>query len=190
MLQLKENPPLSYSGTASGEELTDEDWQQHWTVAYCKSRQEKALAEDLCQHGVTYFLPMVLRETSSGGRRRRNMYPLFTSYLFFAGDEEARLAALRTDRILHLIEVDEPRQSMLRRELADLEKALRFAPSSIELHPRLVPGARVKIKSGPLKGVEGAVIRSDNKRKLWLGVSALGVGATIEIPADLVDAYG
>jgi transcription antitermination factor NusG len=55
------------------------------------------------------------------------------------------------------------------------------------LYPRLVPGARVRIKSGPLRNVEGVVLQADNKKKLWLGISALGVGATVEIHADLVD---
>ena len=50
-------------------------------------------------------------------------------------------------------------------------------------------GTRVAIKAGPLKGVEGVILNADNKRKIWLGVSALGVSVTVEIAADLIDAY-
>ena len=39
-----------------------------------------------------------------------------------------------------------------------------------------------------MKDVEGVVLQAHNKRKLWLGVSVLGVGATVEIHADLVEA--
>ena len=68
-----------------------------------------------------------------------------------------------------------------------LEIALRSCPGSIELYPRLVPGAYVRIKSGAMKDVEGVVLQSSNKRKLLLGISALGVGATVEIHADFVE---
>jgi hypothetical protein len=39
-----------------------------------------------------------------------------------------------------------------------------------------------------MKDVEGVLVDAGNKRKLLLGVSVLGVGATVEIHADLVEA--
>ena len=81
---------------------------------------------------------------------------------------------------------------MLQRELAVMEIpvfVLRTAPSSVEFHRKMTVGTRVAIKAGPLKGVEGIIINAENKRKIWLGVSALGVGVTVEISADLIDAY-
>src|ERR1051326_5527933 len=100
MLRLKDNPPMAWPAERPVTELAG-----RWTVAYCKPRQEKALAWDLTRREVSYFLPMVLRETSSGGRRRRNLYPLFPSYLFFVGDEPERISVLKTDRVARLIEV-------------------------------------------------------------------------------------
>jgi|SRR4051812_48912103 transcriptional antiterminator RfaH len=183
MLRLKDNPPIVWPPSAK---LTQVE--MPWHVAYCKPRQEKALANDLRAHDVTYFLPMIRRETSSGGRRRQNLYPLFSSYLFFAGDEVARIAALRTDRIVRLIDIREAEQARFRQEIAALEIALQCSPSALELYPRLVAGARVRITSGPMRDVEGVLLQVQNKRKLWLAVSVLGVGATVEIHADLVQA--
>lgn len=181
MLKLASNPPMKFPAEIAPAEVTGE-----WMVAYCKPRQEKALAWDLVRKQVTYFLPMVLRETSSGGRRRRNMYPLFPSYLFFAGGEAERLAVLKTDRTVRLIEISDAEQPRFQREIAALETAVEHCPQSLELYPRLVPGALVRIAAGPMKNVEGVVLQADNKRKIWLGVSVLGVGATVEIHADLV----
>ncbi len=158
-----------------------------WTVIYTKPRQEKALAWDLCRCEVPYFLPMVFRETSSGGRRRRNLYPMFKSYLFFAGGEQERLAVLKTNRLVHFIEIDPAEQSSFRREIGSLELALRTAPEKIELHPQLVTGKRVQIIGGPMKGTEGIILSTDNSTKLWVGVTMMGAGATVEIHADLVE---
>ena len=182
MLRLQDNPLMVYP---LGYRLSEID--APWRVAYCKPRQEKALAADLRRREIPYFLPMVQREISSGGRRRQNLYPLFPSYLFFAGEERERLAALKTERIVRLIEVNESEQLRFRQEIASLESALQHFPGSIELYPRLVPGARVRITSGPMRDVEGIVMQAQNKRKLWLGVNVLGVGATVEIHADLVE---
>jgi transcription antitermination factor NusG len=187
MINLDKNPPIVYSAATRGHILEDSDWAQPWTVAHCKPRQEKALAWDLHKRGTSYFLPMVLRETSSGGRRRKNLYPLFASYLFLPAGEADRLAALKTNRVVRLIAVNDAQQPSFKREIQSLETALRNCPDSLELYPRLAVGTRVLVKSGPLKGIEGVVLQTGQKRKLWLGVSALGVGATVEIHPDLVD---
>src|SRR4051794_5420675 len=183
MLRLDDNPPMKWPASTTLSEVA-----QPWMVAYCKPRQEKALAWDLNRRDLCYFLPMVRRETSSGGRRRQNYYPLFPSYLFFACDEAARLSVLRTDRIVRIVQVGEGEQARFKQEISSLEVALQHFPDSIELYPRLVPGALARITSGPMRDVEGVVLQSENKRKLWLGVSVLGVGATVEIHADLVEA--
>jgi transcriptional antiterminator RfaH len=186
MLRLADNPPITCSPSGI-ELLSDEDWALPWYIAYCRPRQEKAFARDLMERGICYFLPMVVRETSSGGRRRRNYYPLFCSYAFFAGDESVKLASFRTNR---LVRVDEPRpaeQQQLREELKSLAIAISVAPEKIELYRHLHPGNRVIIKSGPMKGVEGTVVTIDNTRKLQISVSLLGVGAVVEIHPDLVE---
>ena len=155
MLRLQDNPPMTSSPVA--------DVAERWTVAYCKPRQEKALAWDLCRHDVRYFLPMILKQTSSGGRRRRNLYPLFASYLFFAGDDASRTAVLRTERVVRLIEIKDAEQAQFRREIAALQAALVRSPESLELYPRLERGEWVRVKSGPMKDVEGVVLQSHNQ---------------------------
>jgi transcription antitermination factor NusG len=187
MIQLNKNPAISYSAATGAEQLGDGDWAQNWTVAYCKPRQEKALAWDLRERGCSYFLPMVLRETSSGGRRRRNLYPLFASYLFMPAGPDERLLALKTERIVRFVQVDDAHQDIFRHEIASLETAIRNCPQSVELYAHLAVGTRVRVKAGPLKGVEGVVLQHEQRHKLWLGISALGVGATVEIHPDLVD---
>ena len=99
MLKSSENPPIYLPA--------DLDWSASsmpWRVAYTKPRQEKSLARDLLQRNVAYFLPMLQKETTSGGRRRHGLYPLFKSYLFFRGDEDARLAVLKTERTVKIID--------------------------------------------------------------------------------------
>jgi transcription antitermination factor NusG len=187
MLRLRDNPPqLAPADQFEGPAAST----QTWFAAYTKPRQEKALAWNLLRKGIPYFLPMLVRETSGGGRRRRNLHPLFPSYLFVAGGDHERLAVLKTDRVVRLIEPTSGAQARLGAELAAIEAALRIAPDAIELYPRLAAGARAVIRSGPLKGFEGVILAAENKRKFWLGVTALGAGITVEIHADLLEPEG
>jgi len=182
MIRLQDNPPMTLSTAISLDDVN-----QRWTAAYCKPRQEKALAWDLCRHEVPYFLPMVMRETSSGGRRRRNLYPMFQSYLFFAGDEDDRLTVLKTNRLVRLVEISPAEQPLFRREISSLELVLRTLPGEIKFYPNIVEGQRVQIIGGPMAGTEGTILNAENKVKLWIGVSLMGAGAIVEIHADLVE---
>lgn len=185
-MQLCDNPPLAFSAN-SGDCLSVHDWAQTWSVVYTKPRQEKSLAHDLKDRGVTYFLPAVHRQTSSGGRRRQNLYPLFPSYLFIAGEDDARLQCLKTKRTAHFIQPAKEQQETLRTELQALCTALHVAPKKVEIYKSLLPGVPVTVKSGPLKGVSGTIVSIQNARKLQLSVTILGVGAVVEIHADLVE---
>lgn len=186
MLRLADNPPMTLLDAGP---IADLD--MPWTVIYCRPRQEKALAHELVERQVPYFLPMILREISSGGRRRRNLFPLFKSYLFFAGEQRERTAVLKTNRVVSLVEIKPVEQDQFRREIASLEQGLRTAPEKLELHPGIANGAWVRVVAGPMAGVEGVVLEADDLAgkcaRLLLGITIMGCGATVEIHPDLVE---
>lgn len=182
MLQLKDNPFITYSSITGEQGLTSADWSQPWRVAYCKPRQEKAFATQLVRLKITYFLPMVERSSVSGGSKRRNMYVVFPSYVFFAGDEHVRVAALKTDRLVTLVDVPEAAQDQLRRELKAVEAALRVAPKSIEFQSQPARGTKLTCTNGPLAGMDGILVNGSDRQKLWLGIAAIGGGVTIDWP--------
>src|SRR5947208_279392 len=118
MLRFDENPMMLPPGVASVVEL-----QGDWWVAHTKARNEKSLAHELADQNVGYFLPMVERVRISGGRKRRLLLPLFTSYVFFCGSADARYTTLATGRVCQVIPV--PDRERLVTELANVERALR-----------------------------------------------------------------
>ena len=180
MLKLSENPPVL---SPLAQKLTD--LRGHWWVAHTKARFEKALARDLLRHGIGYFLPMVERVRFSGGRKRRVLAPLFTSYLFFCGSEQDRYTAMTTNRICQTIEVvDQPK---LITELTAIESALK-GKVELDLYPHPAVGQRSRITGGPFMGLEGTVVRRGKRARIVLQVSFIRQGAVMEIDADLVEA--
>ena len=101
MLKVSENPPITWP-----EEKSIRDFAGLWWVAHTKSRNEKALAQDLTHKDISYFLPMSWKVRRRKGRTIRSLLPLFGGYMFFCGNEEQRLEVLRTHRVANLIEVN------------------------------------------------------------------------------------
>jgi transcription antitermination factor NusG len=189
LLKLQDNPPITPVApdgrSIFGDAVTTS---AGWVALYTKPRQEKSLAADLLQLGVDYFLPLVRKVTMSGGRKRTALHPLFPSYLFAdLGDEQRRLSALRTDRIVQVIAPEPSQQDGFIRELSAIEAAVLHCPERIELQPRVVDGARVRITGGAMKGIEGVVVKSDRRAKIWLQVTTLGTGVQVEIESDLLE---
>jgi hypothetical protein len=180
MLKLSENPAILTPDVRSLSELKGT-----WRVAYTKARFEKVFAWDLLSHGIGYFLPMREKVIFSGGRKRRIMLPLFTSYVFFCGTELDRYTAMTTNRLCHTIEVID--QDGLIKELVSIEKAL-LSHAVIDNYPDLPVGSLCRINSGPMMGIEGVVISKYNmKARMVLEVTILGQGAIVEIDADILD---
>jgi len=129
-------------------------------------------------------LPMREKTIFSGGRKRRVMIPLFTSYVFVCGTEQDRYSALATNRLCHMIDVND--QERFVQELSRIEKAI-LSRAIIDYYPGLPVGALCRVVSGPMEGIEGVVIeRRDAKAHMVLEVTILGQSAVVEVDADLL----
>jgi len=183
MLKLSDNPPI-----VSNEMVALCEMQGTWRIAYTKARFEKAFAWDLLNLGIDYFLPMREKVGFSGGRKRKVLVPLFTSYVFVCGTEVDRYRALTTNRISSLIDVFD--QHKLVEQLSFIHKAL-ADKIVVDSYPHLAVGTRCRVNKGPLMGTEGVVIKKDKlKARMVLEVTMLGQGAVVEVDSDLLEVVG
>jgi transcription antitermination factor NusG len=178
MLKISENPPQLNPRVQSLTEFSD-----RWWIAHTRARFEKALAWDLLRRDIGYFLPLVERVRTSGGRRRRAFLPLFPSYVFFSGNENDHAAVWRTNRICRILPVVD--QEELSGELAAVERVLR--ESDLDPYPRLPVGERCRVVAGPLAGLEGVVLEQRGRTRILLQVSTISLGAALEIDSDLLE---
>ena len=178
MLSMTENPPMVHPPG------TDFESAGRWWVAHTRSRHEKSLAFDLLQSGHAYFLPMFEQVRIARGRRLRALLPLFSGYLFFAGDEAARFRVLGTHRVARVIEV--PDQKRLLMELTHLNRAMN-AGARLSPHPYLRQGMRCRVISGAFRGLEGIVQQFGQNAQLVLQVHALGQSVALQIDMSMVE---
>jgi transcription antitermination factor NusG len=158
-----------------------------WWLVHTKSRNEKALAGDLNRLGISHFLPLATVDRSYSGRREKIRIPLFPGYLFMNGDAEERHRTLATNRVASVISVAD--QERLEE---DLEQIRRLVDSEqpVDVWPGIRVGRRCCVISGPLKGLEGVVLRRRGTCRVHLAVHVLGQGAEVEIDASCLELTG
>ena len=161
MLKLCENTPVLPPEVESLAELKGK-----WWVAHTKSRFEKVFAWDLLHRKIGYFLPMIRKIKISGGKKRHVVLPLFSSYVFFCGDDEDRYWAMTTNRLCQTIPVVD--QAGLICELTAIEKAI-LGKAQLDPYPFAVVGSRCRITSGAFKGLEGTIIDRGKQTRIVLG---------------------
>jgi transcriptional antiterminator RfaH len=158
-----------------------------WWILHTRARNEKKVAEMLATRGIGFYLPLVSVRRTYEKRKTTFQIPLFPGYVFLCGDREACLAAWKTNRVAQILEVSD--QDGLRRELESIAVAVEFG-AALELYPALQPGRRCRVTRGPLKDVEGTVLRKGTRAQMFLAVTLLGQSAVVEVDAALLEPIG
>ena len=150
-----------------------------WVAFYTLSRSEKDLMRKLEAAGVPFYAPLIRRRLkSAGGRVRDSHVPLFSGYVFSRVDDDQRRAALATNTIARWLPIVD--ETAL---LADLRTIKRLIDTDQPLAPeaRIEPGQLVRVRSGPLRGLEGTVERRHGTQRLVVAVRFLNQGASVEL---------
>jgi transcription antitermination factor NusG len=155
-----------------------------WHVLYLHPRCEKKVAEYCRVNKLDYYLPL-RRQTRIYQRRRVTFEkPVFPGYLFASFDSDGRLAVLKSNNVVRILEpLNEDR---LLFELEQIKKALMVDPTLIPCES-LKTGKRVRILSGPFMGIEGVVQDIKGTAKVRLNVEMIGQAVSVEVEKDFLE---
>ena len=157
---------------------------RRWWVMYTKSRQEKALMRTLGAQAVPHYLPLVAQQHLVRGRAITSYQPVFPSYVFVYGDALEREQCLKTNRVCHVLPV--PNGPELCEDLCRVQTMIESGcPLTVE--SRLEPGRWVRVRSGPLEGLEGCILQRKRQTRLIVAVRMLQQGVSVEINDYLVE---
>ncbi len=172
------------------EGILDDCMSRHWRVLYTKSRREKALARQLLGYEIPFYLPLVEKSAVRRGRRVRTFIPLFSGYVFLYGSEEERVRSLTTNHVSRVLEVPDP--DGLRADLRQVRQLI-AADKPLTVESRLAPGDRVRVRCGPMEGIEGTVLSRRGRVRLLVAINFLQQGASVEMDdfmLEPIDGYG
>ena len=159
-----------------------------WFALWTRSRHEQVVREQLHQKSIEAFLPTVTRWSRWKDRKKKIDWPLFPGYCFARFNVLERLPILKCTGVVSIVsfegepapipdfEIDGIRQLV--------ESDLAYDPC-----PMIREGEMVEVKSGPLKGVVGRLMRKNEKARLVLSVDLIGQAVSVEVDAADVKPY-
>jgi transcription termination/antitermination protein NusG len=157
-----------------------------WHVVYTRHQHEKAISKILTLKGFETFLPLYQEPRRWQDRVKMLFLPLFPCYVFLKGSLERRLDIITTPGILEFVSSAGRPASIPAVEIDAIRRGVESG-AHVEPHPFLNRGEWVRVKSGPLDGIEGILVRKKNVYRLVLSVEMLGKAAAVEVDATQVE---
>lgn len=153
-----------------------------WCAVYTRHQHERSIGEMLEAKGFEVFLPLYESTRRWKDRQKVLTLPLFPCYVFVRGAHERRLPVLSTPGVHMLISCGERVATVPDAEIEAIRRTVE-GPFSVEPHPFLHCGERVRVSRGSLEGVEGVLTRKKNLYRLVLSVEMLAQSVAVEIDA-------
>jgi transcription antitermination factor NusG len=151
-----------------------------WYAAYTYPRHEKKVANYLDLQGIEVFLPLY----RSLNRWRNGVVsdvklPLFPGYVFAKFCANDRLPILEAPGLVNIVGSSGCPAQLSEQEIESLRSGL--TRTNAEPHPFLKIGDRVRMKSGPMCGLEGVVLRVKNSWRLIISLDLLMKAISVEV---------
>jgi transcriptional antiterminator RfaH len=152
-----------------------------WFVAHTRPRREKKLKQCCEREGILATLPCYRTVHKYRGKTVSFEKPLFPGYVFLQLKSEQKQMVFQNGHVANLLEVHD--QAQFVRQLADILQALE-TELEVFLAPTIGLGARVKVKSGPLRGIEGYVEQRYGMTTVLLRLDFIAQAAAVKLQAD------
>lgn len=157
----------------------------HWYAVHIRSRHEKKVADQLAGKNVSFFLPLYKAQHRWKDRIAKVELPLFPGYLFVQIPLMEKMRVLEVPGVVQLVSAGSAPVPLVDNEIEILSKGLSDRLKA-EPHPYLKVGNRVRIKSGPLTGLEGILLRHKDDFRVVISVDLIMKSMSVEIAmADL-----
>jgi transcription antitermination factor NusG len=153
---------------------------EQWYAVLVRPRHEKAVTRHLEHQGFNCFLPVYRSVRRWKDRRKELDMALFPGYVFVNLDLRDRLGVLRAPGILRFVNFQGQPAALPDSEIGALKSSL-SAGLRPQPHPYLRQGTKVRVKRGPLVGVEGIMIRRKERFRLVLSIDLIMRSVMFEV---------
>ena len=153
---------------------------EKWIEVYTKSRHEKVVIQELENKNIEAYCPIFKEKRQWSDRKRWVEFPLFRSYVFAKIELKNSLYILQAMGVHHIIKF-KGNISIIPDEIIQNIKNMIDGGFRLEQVEYFVKGDEVIVVDGPLKGMEGIVVKIKNENKLVLKVAAIQQAIAVQI---------
>jgi transcription antitermination factor NusG len=173
----------NYNAEASATDLAVSNGERSWFAVHTGSNHEKRVAQHLRVREIETFLPLygVTKRWKNRTTVKVEM-PLFSGYVFARITPSEKIRVLEVPMVCSI--VGNKREPI---PLPDAEiERLRAGLQGQQAHPfpYVKVGKRVRIRSGPLTGLEGIVVRTYGGLSVVLSVDLIQKSIAVHVEAD------
>ena len=162
-----------------------------WYACYTRSRHEKRVDLLLGRRGIESYLPLVPRKRQWKDRKRVVEWPLFPGYVFGRFAQSELHEVLSVPGVATVVRSNGQLVAIAPEELENVRRfarALASQDAELEIRPFIAEGQWVRITEGPFEGVTGIVVARRTKRRVLVGLAAIGQGLEIDIDTRFLKA--
>jgi len=157
----------------------------HWYAAHTCANHENRVSEQLAAHEVEHFLPVYRSVRRWRDRRVELKLPLFPGYVFVRLALRDRLRVLQIPSVARLVGFGGLPAALPDEDMEILRVGL-DSRLAAEPHPYLTEGRRVQVRSGPLAGMRGILLRRRGKARFVVSMELIMKSLAVEMDeADL-----
>jgi transcriptional antiterminator RfaH len=160
-----------------------------WYPVYTCPKAEKKAHQALLNKGIETYLPLRRQLKQWSDRKKWIDEPFIKSYLFVHITQQEQTEVLMTKGITRFIYFSGKVASMPDKQMEDLKLLM---TSGVELEiteENLLPGEKIVLKAGPLKGMVGEIISYRSQKQLMLRLENLGCSVIVHVAASLIDRF-
>jgi transcription antitermination factor NusG len=161
--------------------------QPSWYAAYTRANHERRVADQLAERGVNHFLPQYESVRKWKDRKVRLQMPLFPGYVFVHLALQNRLNVLQVPGVACLVGFAGRPVAVPEEEFTKIRGFLKQGLCA-EPHPYLKEGRRVRVRRGPLEGMEGIVLRRKNGCRLVISLELIQRAMAVDVNSTDVEA--
>jgi transcription antitermination factor NusG len=157
-----------------------------WFAVYTVHRHEKRVSELLLDRKIETVLP--LYKVARQWKKRAPVvveFPLFPCYLFVNISREARGSVLGVPGVISIVGSPSEPWPLRSCEIEALQLGSKMGV--VEPHSYLTVGEKVKIKNGPMTGMEGILTRKKNALRFVLTLEAIMRSVVVEVDANDIE---
>lgn len=151
----------------------------NWYALYTAPRHEKLVADQINKQGIACFLPLYRSVRRWKDRRKELALVLFPGYVFVQMALANRVRVLQLPGAVRLVGFNGQPAALPEDEIENLR--IRLSSGNIEPHPYLSVGRRVRVRSGPLQGLEGIIVRTKERCRIVLSIHLIMRSVAVEV---------
>jgi len=158
---------------------------QKWYALQVRSRFEKVVSMHLQGKGYRDYLPLYKSRRRWSDRVKEIEVPLFPGYVFCKFDVRDKLPILVIPGVMTVVSFGSGAISIPDHEIDGVQNivnsGLMYGP-----FPFMSSGTPVRVKHGPLRGLEGHVVEVKNTYQLIISITMLSRSVSVAIDRDSV----